>query len=1272
MTKKLILLLIVCARLFYSVSYAQSIADINSPKILPPFPDAAALGKYAQIPVDKSTGIPSISIPLYEIKTSRFTLPISLSYHASGVKVDETASWVGLGWSLNAGGVVSRSIIGVADDGPAGFLNIPIPTAQTLFNNFHADSLYMENVASNISDSQPDNFFYNFANQSGAFVFDAVTKAPILIPYKPLKIAFTPGTLTAASAFTILDEQGNLFYFNDTEISYSGATNGATGITSWYLSKMISADKSDTVKFSYTQDPAIFTDNSYSFSQNIGPLGANGALWNLVSTTNTSHGTQIHLSSIQFRGGKVDFISKTGRKDNGQVSLDSVIVSNYDYNLKKYNRLKSFNMIAGYFHTTIPNPPLPYNANHDSLSMYRLRLDGVSENDQNKVSIKTHSFIYNSTMLPPLHNFGQDTWGYYNGVWSNQTLLRTQQVVSSNGNQATGSQQNVVYTIAGGGLGADRSVSPTSMQAGILQQITYPTKGYSVFTYEPNQYIAPAVTTVAPSATSVGVFQDTSFVSFTPAFANPAQTSGQLIFHIHITKNVQTSFVRINQGSTNIYTYNGNSTTDVDTDVPLTVTAGVTYQLMAVSYDSIDKTIVSTLPVSAISTTFSVTGAPVLNNVGGLRIRYIKNYDNTGAAISTETYKYGNGESGGGVFLSSSSLLVQESQHYYQFPYGNNGQPSLQTESTFSNSSIYALSSLSGSPVAYDWVTVYHGDTIRNAGKSTYQYTITPDSILSYTEPPINPPTPQTAYDSVTRKYFLGWGTDPDGRGGVNGIKPIPRLWQNGEPIAETHYANNGSGQYTAVQSKTTKYNLFFRSAGRGLFLQFLLEFSGAPRSSYNMYMNSNDFDFYDYPISNGSRLPTQTITTNYGTDGTALTDTTKYYYNNLSHMYPTSIRSYNGKGDSLLKQVKYPQDMVAAGLDPTGIYAAMVSANIISPVIQFTDSKNGTQMEQSVTNYASTSGIINPSTVSLQVMANTAETRLNYQKYDSGNGNLLTVSKQGGPPVSYIWGYNGEYPVAEVKNALAKNIFYESFEDGNGNSTGNDAKSGFYSHTGTYSKTLGSITPLDNGSYMLTYWQKSGSAWSFVSNPVTVSGGTYPITLSGQVDDIRFYPANALMTTYTYDPTVGVTSVTDAKNQVTYYEYDSFLRLLNIKDKDGNIVKSFCYNYAGQATGCSVNPLLPPPTPTYAFTLTNSTGVSGFVAAFSGGVGNFNFPATGSTTVNVPAGSYTVTINPVNGPVNRKFLLGARAPITAPGYAFTNVIVAPTGTETPLIIQNP
>src|SRR6185369_3569598 len=65
-------------------------------------PTAASLGKYGDIPVSYNTGLPQVSLPIYTVESGSLRLPISLSYHASGLKVQETSSWVGAGWSLNA------------------------------------------------------------------------------------------------------------------------------------------------------------------------------------------------------------------------------------------------------------------------------------------------------------------------------------------------------------------------------------------------------------------------------------------------------------------------------------------------------------------------------------------------------------------------------------------------------------------------------------------------------------------------------------------------------------------------------------------------------------------------------------------------------------------------------------------------------------------------------------------------------------------------------------------------------------------------------------------------------------------------------------------------------------------------------------------------------------------------------------------------------------------------------------------------------------------
>lgn len=87
-------------------------------------PNAASLSKFGQIPVNFSRGTPNISIPLDTAESRGLGFPIQLKYHASGIRVNEIAGWVGLGWALDAGGAVTRSVMrGLPDETADGYLN---------------------------------------------------------------------------------------------------------------------------------------------------------------------------------------------------------------------------------------------------------------------------------------------------------------------------------------------------------------------------------------------------------------------------------------------------------------------------------------------------------------------------------------------------------------------------------------------------------------------------------------------------------------------------------------------------------------------------------------------------------------------------------------------------------------------------------------------------------------------------------------------------------------------------------------------------------------------------------------------------------------------------------------------------------------------------------------------------------------------------------------------------------------------------------------------
>ena len=66
---------------------------------------------------------------------------------------------------------------------------------------------------------------------------------------------------------------------------------------------------------------------------------------------------------------------------------------------------------------------------------------------------------------------------------------------------------------------------------------------------------------------------------------------------------------------------------------------------------------------------------------------------------------------------------------------------------------------------------------------------------------------------------------------------------------------------------------------------------------------------------------------------------------------------------------------------------------------------------------------------------------------------------------------------------------------------------------------------------------------------------------LRDAINAIRQGLPQALVTTYTYAPLIGVTSITDPNGNTVYYEYDDHHRLKHVKDKDNNILNTNAYS---------------------------------------------------------------------------------------------------------------
>lgn len=83
---------------------------------LPPRPTVESLDGALDIDVTYATGQPNINIPIYEVRQGALVVPIGIAYHGGGIKVNETAGIVGLGWSLDAGASITRTVNGLPDE----------------------------------------------------------------------------------------------------------------------------------------------------------------------------------------------------------------------------------------------------------------------------------------------------------------------------------------------------------------------------------------------------------------------------------------------------------------------------------------------------------------------------------------------------------------------------------------------------------------------------------------------------------------------------------------------------------------------------------------------------------------------------------------------------------------------------------------------------------------------------------------------------------------------------------------------------------------------------------------------------------------------------------------------------------------------------------------------------------------------------------------------------------------------------------------------------
>lgn len=379
--------------------------------------------------------------------------------------------------------------------------------------------------------------------------------------------------------------------------------------------------------------------------------------------------------------------------------------------------------------------------------------------------------------------------------------------------------------------------------------------------------------------------------------------------------------------------------------------------------------------------------------VGGFRVSKITNYSKPNEVANIKSYQYSS---------PKYNLIDSEFYNYLQRFIDNNGNTQVSgnfiagcweyyTRAITTSTPVIPHDLAPGLPIAYSSVLEYNGTLNDNNGSTEYSYSF-PDNI-SYTtslrelhpyqedqgnyEPKLYYKLIRSKSGNKIKEEYYNYSNhfEKTFKTGINVIPTLTNfaflknidLGTNGCPNCVTDYIQSIKAHNTTALQKAN-----------------LIDYSIVK--------------FYDQ--QNQSKY---------------LQDSISYTYNqhNLKIKEVTTI---NSKGENIQTQYKYPYDF-SSSLP----YSTMLTKHILSPVIEQTVSNItlNKQMQKAQTSYKDWgNNIIEPEIIKGQMDVTTPlENRIRYLSYDN-KANPLTVKKEDGNPLTYLWGYNKSLPIASVENS--------------------------------------------------------------------------------------------------------------------------------------------------------------------------------------------------------------------------------------------------------------
>ncbi len=1140
---------------------------------IPSSPNVSSLIKNTNVPISLYNGTLNIEAPLIELPYSggNGSIDIGLSYHGAGNKVHDIPGPCGLGWNFSANFSITRVVRGLPDDDINGFSG-PNESGNKISRVY---TTLLHQINDGVLDPEPDTYYYSIPGKNGKFVMDAdrnIFPIPMEGAVQIEKVVTSTkdynGGLIPDEYHWAMNYNGWYYEFNENEVTQATVINKdadgndisktTTYKSTWFLTSITKPDGNLAATFTYTSYNEIncqtFSGStSFSLSANQDPL-VQGLYSKTYDPIFIKVSNPKYLTSITTNLAKID-IGYDDRTDlvNGK-KLSNVSVHDNNNIL-----IKSFGLFYTYF--------IGQGAEKDR---YRLRLDEIHQitNSTSNQYIKLYKFDYNTSInLPGISSKEFDHWGFYNKYAPIPYSKLSTFLLS-------------LYSLKG--PDKDRSL------ANILTSVTNATGGKTSFEYEIHTYIDKnGITNSAGGArlkkkTVDDGIGNVNFTIYEYILEDGSKTTSGRLFRIPKYDSRYTAYETVvdngqggvlpvyllilqSQSASEIYDYNGSHigysciiTTDKDGSKqiykytnfdtnPDNAPEQMTFNESSdheefrthITSDEYPYTPYSSLAVER----GLLLEHKIIDKNGNILKKENNDYYLADPNVQTfqclritppldatdvPTYRYGYYS----IILKSVRIASSIIENYGSY---NKGVVQKNIEnSIFSYNNDYQISKIS---------KTYFGDNKTYLTK--YKYPLD----YKFSEISVLPP-----------DFWQYVGNDlPE----AIGVELLALKNQRLQPIEITKSFLLGENEYVTESSLTLFKNYYIYDRdflNRSLPYKYL-EFKSAGVKDFNSSsilhsLDQNQSNVYNSSFIYDPRYREKITNDVYGDSEAHVRQTTRNDGFKISYLWgyqntylvaevKNATNSLGVKTEKILQSIgsvstslsyNSPSSSVSFHVDYLGPVNIYLSSPASSPYIVSVDG-DCIQGEFDASNSKSYKvENVNPGDYTINFSIN--------------QNNAVNVS------------CGADFPKTEKLTTIEglSEIYYESFES-------QQNFSNVKAHAGDHHSVITNYKPdftiPNDKKYIIEYWYlDSQSHWNykkkyFTNNMILNDGLAF--------DEIRIYPENAKMTTYTYKVLSGITSKTDENNNTIYYEYDDFQRLKYIRDHNGNIVKQNIYHYKGQ-----------------------------------------------------------------------------------------------------------